>query len=229
MVKLPVMKVGVELEGGFNEYDRHDTNFHTDSSVEIDSGSECSCCAGYCEHDPSEDCYCDCSSGSYKYVGELVSIPLRPDKVHEWIDRNYPIEFDSSCGMHIHLSFRNNCEYSKFVCIEFYNFFIDNIRAWANKKGVKSRQFTKRLNLENSYCQTVYSNRNAKQQLQDCGDRYSIINYCFSRHRTIEIRLSHVWQNKDFAHSYIDEVIHLFNLWLVNQKRAVKQSLKVVI
>jgi len=234
---MTVRLIGVEIEGAFNRgWDIKDTYFHSDSSVEIDgvNGGEdyqCSCCAGECEHDSNDSCSCYCedgSSGQFDKIGELISIPLPFDKIHEWVNRNYPLDFNHSCGMHVHFSFKNDYEYSQFCSKKFYTYFLAEITAWAVKNKVKPKsRFFNRLNGKNTFCYNNYSYDNNKKQLRSHGERYNILNYCYDKHRTIEIRLSHVWQNKNYAFMYIECCYDIFNTWLLLQKRSIRHSLKV--
>ena len=225
---MSIKQIGIEIEGAFNRYDANDTTFHHDGSVELDDDGRCECCMEECDcHDQDREHDCECDS-NYNYVGELVSTPLEFDKVHEWINRNYPEEFNNSCGMHIHLSFKNDMEYSKFCSEEFYNYFLTKITDWAHKNKVKEdSRFFKRLNGQNTFCKRKWEESNAKSQLSDIGDRYNMLNYCYSKHRTIEVRLSHVWQNRDYAFRYVECVYDIFNSWLLKQKRSVRRSLKI--
>ncbi len=234
---MSVKLIGVEIEGAHNNgWKIADTYFHSDSSVNIDGCSgesdyECSCCSGDCDHDSEDGCSCCCESGGsgdYDKIGELISIPLPFDKIHEWVDRNYPVDFNSSCGMHIHFSFKNDYEYSQFCSKRFYDYFIAEITAWAIKMKVKkASRFFYRLNGKNTFCGLGYSYQNNKMQLRSSGERYNILNYCYDKHRTIEIRLSHVWQNHDYAFRYIEACYDIFNTWLLMQKRSVRHTLKV--
>jgi hypothetical protein len=220
---MPVKLIGIELEGAFDHFDSQDTSFHHDGSVEIDGSQDC-----YCDCNEDGTCACcehECEHGSdFQYVGELVSNPLTFDRVHEWLNRNYPLDFNNSCGMHIHLSFKNNLEYAKFCTPKFFHFFKDQIREWAENNGVKSTQFFKRLDNGNTFTKDLFD---CKNQLHSLGDRYCILNYCWRKHKTIEIRLSHVWQNKNFAYMYIEKLVDIFNTWLLLQKRSVKIPLVV--
>lgn len=227
---MSIRLIGIEIEGGFDiKWDRLDTTFHHDGSVELEDVEYCSCCNNECDHEDNNDCNCVCGeTESGDRVGELVSIPLSFDKIHEWVNRNYPRDFNNSCGMHVHFSFKNDHEYSKFCSQEFYDYFIKEITRWADKNKVnKNSRFYTRLQGRNTYCKKHFSMFILKDQLRDYGDRYTILNYCHRRHHTIEIRLSHVWQNKDYAYMYIEACYDIFNAWLLLQKRSTRIKLEV--
>lgn len=222
---MSVKFIGIELEGAFDNYLRIDTKFHSDGSVEIDHDG-CSCYCGELLSD--ETCSCcrgDCDHSDYQYVGELLSIPMTFDKVKEWLFRNYPLEYNKTCGMHVHLSFKNNLEYSKFCSREFYEFFKRKIKYWADNSGVKKDSlFYSRLDSKNGFCKDKFD---CKNQLTSMGDRYCILNFCHSKHKTIEIRLSHLWQNQEYAFMYISNCVDIFNEWLVIKKRSIRKELEV--
>ena len=225
---MSVKLIGIELEGGFDKgYDESDTSYHSDGSVDIDD-EYCYCCNNECDHDNSNDCDCICGNSEHVRVGEYLSKPLPFDKIHEWINRNYPDEFNSSCGMHVHFSFKNDYEYSKFCSKAFYDYFMANIKEWADKNHVdKDSRFYHRLSGKNSYCKKDVNDMLIKSQLESFGDRYTILNYCHKKHHTIEIRLSHVWQNRDYAFMYIEACYDIFNRWLLQQKRSTRIKLEV--
>ena len=209
-----IIFLGCELEGCHNSKEPN-TIFRTDGSLEFDF-----------EH--VDDCYDDgelrCEGEcNYEYVGEMISKPLTIEQLIEWIPKNYPVYHNKTCGGHVHLSFKNKLEYMKFCDVKFYNFFKERMRKWAIKKHVKEgSQFYKRLAGQNTYCHDKFY---CTAQLRNSGDRYCMLNYCYSRHKTIEVRLLPIFDKVELYISAVNEIYDIFNIWLIQSKREQRYSI----
>ena len=213
-----IINMGCELEGCHNTK-QTDSLFRTDGSLEFD-------------FDHTDDCYYDgelrCEGNcSYEYVGEMISKPLPISELLIWIKKNYPVYHNKSCGGHIHLSFKNKLEYMKFCDVKFYNFFKAKMKEWGIKNHIKAgSQFYKRLAGNNTYCHDKFY---CTQQIHNNGDRYCILNYCWRKHRTIEVRLLPIFDKMELYLSAVNEIYDIFNMWLIQSKREKRFSLNTKI
>jgi hypothetical protein len=200
-----IVKIGIELEGGWyempsNEHNRldplHSYTWHHDSSVEsLDMGS-CGDC-DYCNDGDSEDC----TEGS-GHAGEIVSFPMYIDDVHPdtsetellwhlWTKKFYPEEHNYDCGGHFHISF-DNIQAFEFLCtVEFFDHFQTELYRWGVRANIKNSNFWDRLKGENSMCRTTFR---GVEQLYTVNDnypdcRYSILNFQYNKHGTLEFRI----------------------------------------
>ena len=160
----------------------------------------CSCC-----------CECNCNEG----VGEIASKKLRINEVENFILNNYPDEVNSTCGLHIHMSFKNDKkDYAILATQEFYDFFLEEIEAWAdNRKINKGSRFYKRLEGV-QYSKREFLAENQLNENSDYSDRYAHLNFCYNKHRTLEIRVGNMFDKKEISVEYVHAVIDIVNYYL---------------
>ena len=197
-----IIKIGIELEGGWYEMpeNEHDVNkplesytWHTDTSVDsLDMGS-CGDC-DYC-NDGDDD---ECSRGN-GHAGEIVGFPTYIVERHEcgdllwhmWTKRYYPEIHNSDCGGHFHISF-DNIQAFEFLCtVEFFEHFQRELYRWGVRAHIKNKDFWDRLRGDNYMCKTTFR---GTEQLYTVNDnypdcRYSILNFQYNKHGTLEFRI----------------------------------------
>jgi len=168
------------------------------------------------------DCECDCKQG-----GELSSKPLKLDEIRNFINNNYPDELNSSCGMHCHLSFKDDKrDLFTLATPEFYNFFLEKMENWANirKLNNPSRFYHRLKGVE-------YAKREFKgyEQLKENCDRYTHINFnSYRKFKTVEFRLATMFDNKDIGIEYIYRLYDIVNEYLnKNKPKALEFNLKI--
>ena len=177
-----------------------------------------------CSMDCSCECSCECFCEENNEVGEVASKKLRVNEVKDFILDNYPSEVNSSCGLHCHLNFKNGKKDYNIISTEkFYNYFLSEIENWALNRNInQGSRFWKRL----KGCQYAKREFNADIQIKEGSDRYTHINYCYRKHKTVEIRLGTMFDNKDISVEYIHKVIEIFNDYLNTNKPIIhKKSL----
>lgn len=157
-------KVGVELEGG---WDKARSDLVKEGSL-------------YAEHFSKSAC-----------IGELVSEPMAEmEQVMAYLDENWPTETQVKCGYHIHFSLKNANLYSHCMSKEFFSGFIEAMKVWAKEYPCRNQFFLKRLNGSNDFCRLDFI---PEQQInltkKGNTTRYTVFNFCYSMHKTIECRL----------------------------------------
>jgi hypothetical protein len=191
-------QVGVEFEGAWSAPPREVTaTYHRDGSVQTDDVA---------------------SFAGFKYIGEYVSEPLdSPEAVKNWMKYAYPSVNNSTCGLHVHVSFKDMRDYARIMEPQFQRFILLGLRAWGqawNKRNYDTVAelpgvFWNRLGGEQHYCKRVYRQRRKRRAgrigLQDCTPgptpekqvyykeksphRYTVVNYCHGTHSTVELRV----------------------------------------
>ena len=138
------------------------------------------------------------------------------------IAERYPQYVDSSCGLHVHLSFPNIGIYNVFARREFYNWFLAGLLKWGSDYGIPNDSFFwKRFqnyshdadSYNNHFCAYGYDPNNVNAQMHAQGNRYNAINYCYTAHRTIEVRVLCAFSAVKDCLAAASEVVRLFRLW----------------
>jgi len=205
-------KIGIELEGGWDESNYPEENHH-DGSVS---------CEGH-------------------LVGETCSPPLKYNQIESWVTRNYPDHSNKSCGMHVHFSFTNELAYMQLLNKEFYEkVFLPNLREWGETNQITG-QYWQRLDGNCSFCLKGFKGEIQKSMEGRDDIRYYHLNYCYSLinsrrtvlkngrrihppMKTIECRVFPIFKKKDendrpvLALKAIDCLYNLFNNYLAIQK-----------
>lgn len=173
-----ISKLGVELEGGWSR--EIGSEIYGDGSVTIDTP-------------------CD-------YQGEIASRPSSLDEILSFIDINYPDHSNRTCGMHVHVSFNNKLTYMKMMEKTFYDdWFLPSMKTW----GVENltdpdHEFWKRLNGENHYCKKRFNPKHQCRSTDHYNDaRYTQLNYCYARYKTMECRMFPIFGDKRTAISAV--------------------------
>lgn len=218
-------------DGCDNHYEECDCNKADDSckKIECGSGDPCDDCIELfndnqefhydchvvcnanrqCDLDGSCGCECECECGCESdNTGEIVSPPMKKALIKKWVKTCYPDDHNSTCGIHVHVSFTSNIDYMNLMSQEFYDYFLKKMETWGKRNHInEGSRFWKRLQGENSYCKRVFA---PKGQKNGNADRYTHLNYCFheENRKTIECRLLPVFDKVELAQSAILEIVN---------------------
>lgn len=205
-----VRLIGVELEGGWNKLPKGVKLTH-DGSVQIE--------IPYL----AREYYAAHSRWAADYegptaVGELVSAPMPVGDLEKWMRQSYPPFHNSSCGMHLHMSFRAARLYERLMEPSYQSTIFKEVAKWAKGKIPSDHHLWERLKGENRYCKRDwYADAQAAATSKSRivgGDRYTAINYCLSLHSTIECRLLPMMPTVDLAIGALQEVLRITNAYL---------------
>lgn len=179
-------------------------------------------------------CECDCNNNNDGQVGEIVS-PAFSNVVDlkEFIDKYYGTETNSSCGLHIHVSVKNEKAYKRLMTKAFNVYFLRQAEKFAheNKIGYKEgiltnmlkakSQFWKRLEGQNTYCKREFIPKIQFRNEDKSDTRYRQLNFCYNligknRHKnhTIECRLFPCFRDKKISLKAIQFFYDLINSFL---------------
>jgi hypothetical protein len=204
MDKFPqINMVGVEMEGGWDPDNPTCDDIKSDCSVQVNDHDDD-------DYDEDDDGY---SHGRYKN-GEYVTSPISKWQtlVNEMKD-NYPDKVNSTCGLHVHVSVPTIPAYEALMNERFYNFLKKSLRVWGKKNNIPSHHnFWHRLKGNNQYCEDFHNPDSQVWETGKGGDRYCIVNYCYSCHGTMEVRVLPMFEKKSLSVSAVERV-----LWTVQR------------
>jgi hypothetical protein len=175
----------------------------------------------------------------YAYCGEITSAPMKIEEVEPWLRTFYPQEANHvKCGMHIHMSFASALLYQRTMDPRLGGTVVEYVKKWTEANLPANHHIWPRLRNENIYCQHVYDAELQAQNRGRMGDgrdhydqrrpghRYTVINYCYQAHQTIECRLLPMMPTVDLAISAVKEVLRVVNGFLVTT--AVREKKRLI-
>ena len=124
-----IYKTGIELEGFFKKQgrERRPQGFKGDPSVDYDGdGDFRSKYSSLRSRDVVEN------YSSY-WEGEVVREPKTITESYRFMNSAYPDRANSSCGMHVHLSFNNPLDQCWLMESEFENYLLSTLKHWADR------------------------------------------------------------------------------------------------
>lgn len=192
-----VVKMGVELEGGWKVLP---TGVALERDTSVFHGK---------------------AQAGFPHIGELPIGPFQPGAMPRWMKKMYPHKVDSSCGMHVHMSFENMKYFGLLMVPEYQETIIDYLAQWAKAEGFGvDHCIWERLAGKTVYCQKKFwpdDQISVKQKDHDQnrqGHRYTIVNYC-GRQVTIEVRVLPMMNTVDQAIRAVRQVVLITNACLL--------------
>lgn len=158
------------------------------------------------------------------YVGEYPSVPLKVKggEWKTWLRSSYPPHINHTCGMHVHMSFwGGDLIYQRLMEEDFSSTILRYIERWAAEFLPLDHHIWGRLRGESEYCQHLF---HADQQVKlgrkrfehhEAGHRYTIINYPYLQHKTIECRLLPMMADSETAVNLIQYLLDVVNAYIV--------------
>lgn len=219
-----IYRVGIELEGFWKDaLPKGVAHLEHDGSVVF---------PGYMCRSQRGDCY-DQDGKLVGFKGELPSPPLLPEgkdilTLEKWLLAHYPTKVNSSCGLHVHMSFTNAFVYMVLMREEYMWTVIEEMKKWAHSRkelDSKTHPIWDRLAGKSEYCQHVFLADGQAQKVRKEFDhhgrdhRYTVINYPFTRQGTVECRLLPMMETKELALSAIQHLLLITNAFLFSQAK----------
>lgn len=204
-----VMKIGAEIEGGF--WDKPDGYTH--------DGSVNHSLLPVTHHECDESCEDGCSgSDEEAYHGEAVSPAMDIEEIEAWIDKNYPDAMDGTCGIHVHVSFDDNrLSYAKLMSSKFWKYYLKRYKEWGMKNNINpNSRFWVRMEGNNRYCRAKFQPARQIDQRYKESTRYTMLNYCYALHHTLESRMLPTFNRKYIAVSAVKEFYDIVNTYLAD-------------
>lgn len=160
-------------------------------------------------------------------VGELPVGPIQPAGMPKFMKKYYPTLVDSSCGMHVHMSFESLRHYAWLMVPEFQETMIHYLTEWAKDEGFGPKHHIwGRLEGKSEFCQKKFwPDKQAAMKRKDHdrrrdGHRYTQVHYC-GRYNTIEIRVLPMMVEAEQAIRAVQRVFDVTNaaLFLLRDKQ----------
>lgn len=150
------------------------------------------------------------------HYGELPSEPLRATEVEAWIRKYYPQGVNDSCGFHVHFSTKKNLDYGRLMERKFFTQFHKAAGEWGKSMNLPTgHPFWPRWQGENTqYCGKQHIPHKQVYVPNKGGERYTMLNYCFSLHGTIEVRLAPGWETADLAVKWVEFIAEQVDAYL---------------
>lgn len=164
-----VKLLGIEFEGGWNRYP--ETNEFTPRLV----------------RDIKEDGSVTVrTSGSVRYVGEITSRPITINELPTFIDQYIPDTTNSSCGLHVHMSFHRSLDVLMLASNKFADYWNSKIDMLTHTINLKSKRIDDRLK-DTYYAKRIFDGYSG---LNGGGSRYRQVNHhAYRQHGTVEFRV----------------------------------------
>lgn len=180
-------KFGTELEGGWDSAPPAAARYRTDGSVDV--------------------------TGRWK-VGEIPSPAFdRWATGARFIRDNYPHHVGKSCGLHVHMSFRDNDAAIAVLADSdaYQDWLFQHLTKWGKKRRLRpDHELYLRMSGSNTFCKPHYEPNGVLG-----GDRYRAVNFCsYHKHQTVEVRVLPAFQKADTAVSAIRRVLSATELYL---------------
>ena len=132
------------------------------------------------------------------HVGEVVSPPFdNLDNAKQWMLKYYPDATNSSCGLHFHVSLNNPGYYSCLMEKEFYLYMKESLGKFADEQKLNKifrERFEGKTEWAKKYCRDEFIPLKqafvSQKNYNDAGrNRYTLLNFCYGLHETVEIRV----------------------------------------
>jgi hypothetical protein len=163
-----------------------------------------------------------------EFIGEVSSPAfLWVESLIRWIRKFYPHEVNSSCGFHIHVSFRNDLFYSLLMDEDFYRYFLEKTRRWALKKereGYNMALFWERWEGRNKYCKRYFDPEEQASLDEKDDARYAHLNFCYKLRGTLECRLFPMFEKVDLACEAVWLFYRIISYWLRDYEKKEKEE-----
>ena len=189
--------LGFELEGGWDVSDgeieeRAPCRIHGDGSVNVQADG---------------------------YVGEVVSERpySRLSAAISAMERLWPEHVNESCGFHLHVGFTAG-DYGALTDRAFYDYFLEQWEAWgrANLQDGEEPEFWNRLNGRNRYAKKEFHPDKQMPGRDKNGHRYTQLNYCWGRFKTIECRLLPMFERSELGIAAVKHLLWIYDSYLAS-------------
>jgi hypothetical protein len=196
-----IHKMGIELEGGWDR--KPEARMVPDGSVDAPGA---------------------------RYVGECPSPPIaEPTELEKWMRANYPTHTNRSCGMHVHVSFKDLRDYLRLMSQQAFNHIHAELGAWGKRANIKNAHFWERLQGDNTYCKKEYNPMKQVKHHDKGPARYSMLNYCYGRYQTMELRVLPLFKEVDVGVAAVAAFADILEKYLAKRRPLSSRSEMVIL
>lgn len=219
-VRSRIDQIGVELEGGWTKLPKGTAALVHDGSVKFDSLMDPA--VGH----PMVD-------GKLLRPGEMVSPPMPQSMLNAWLTQHFPQKVNETCGLHIHMSFKSPLIYQRLMDASFGKTILEFLSRWGEqevKDGnlLKTHPLFRRLAGTSEFCQDAFfaddqaSMARKDYQRNRPGHRYTVVNYPYRMHQTVEVRVLPMFDSVAQTERALVRVMDITNAWLVAGRKIPK-------
>lgn len=227
-IKNRIHQVGIELEGAWVHPPKR-LAIHRDGSLQFPEFQQQ--VVGPPLPTPRQDRPTEITvDGVTLYIGEVQSLPLLPASVEEFIRRAYPQHVNATCGLHVHLSFKNRFLYQRLMDSKFQDMMFRTITDWAeDEKFGPLHPIWHRLSGEHRQCKRWFAADRqifVTRKIYDHDiphSRYTGVNYAWRLHGTIECRILPMFETPDQAVRGVNVVMRTTNQFLARNREKEKR------
>ena len=156
------------------------------SQCELDGSCGCSC-----------ECRCECETGEL-VDGEVVSRVLEVRRSPTWIHENYPVLVNKSAGGHQHKGGYSVLEYAWLMDPAFDSYLRGVLLKWGEVIHLnENAAFWERVRNGKSLLTKEHKPYLQVDLTSKDEERYHQLNYCWSLHETLELRLLPMFQKEE--------------------------------
>lgn len=175
----------------------------------------------------------------YTHTGEVASPPMELEEVLKWGDAHYPAGMDATCGIHVHISVKEEGDYAKIASSpHFYMKFLQWGKAFIDgmeENDVDRNFFYNRLSGKNRFCALKFIPEKQLRLMRkgtgntiDNNPRYAMLNFCKGIHGTFENRTFPTFYKKENALKAIESYVVMVEDFLLGREFQ-EEIVKVVI
>lgn len=214
-------KMGVEIEGAWNDCSRVVPWLKTDGSVSVSGYSSVGrhVSSEYNKFDPVQRQALINSYKGISHSGEIASHPLSSKgELDNWLNRVYPDSSNETCGIHVHASFHDLKNYAALMTQSFYEMFLGSLHSFGELHAKDHSIYWNRFIGNNTYCRKIY---NPSREISTGDGKYRLLNYShFHRAggRTFECRAFPAFQSKEVAREAIYTFLNIIRNFLIYYK-----------
>lgn len=147
---------------------------------------------------------------------EFRTVPGKLSQALRQLSEFYPDETDSSCGLHVHVSFKSPTHITQLHTREFLEYFDRRWREWGRERGFGPfSQFMRRLEGHNDFCRSNLADFTETQDMLDVR-RYKQLNFTsWHAHKTVECRLLPMFRETKHAIAAVSFLIEIYEDWFM--------------
>lgn len=159
--------------------------------------------------------------------GEIVSPPGGQDLATwpEWVETKYPHLVNVTCGLHVHFSFQSMNTMLNMMTPELELHVVNDLARWGQAFKVPfTHPFWNRLCGGASYCQRGITDKIIDDQFHRDASRYFVTNFCYKKHKTMEIRVLPMFKEARTAIRAINALIKSVESFAAQRSTIVVES-----
>jgi hypothetical protein len=153
------------------------------------------------------------------------------EDLKRWIIKYYPVAINETCGFHVHTSFKSTKHYNNLMEEEFYKFFLEKMKNFANtiEYSKDKERLIYRLSGWNRFARKAFIPDYQCKEMKGDYFRYTQLNFSYRVHNTIECRLFPMFTRVETALAAVEKLIETYNDYLNKLYKSQDKKEKAII